>query len=624
MAELESKKEDLALQRREEILEYCKENGLINRSKSYTAEEREVVAKKFLITEISSTLNKRKQLEHKLGALEPEVTDIQRNVLMNQQKAVAFAEHQQHLQQQQQHHLHQQAAQIQHHQPPPLGSPQQKSQNPSPHQQNIFQQHQSQQAINPAKKNLSRNRSQEWPDIPDVGKINENNPEVLAKKILETGRKIEAGKMSSTTTTSSSPVKLKSEGKRRNSSVSPGVAATPPPQLNSLAASVLPKVLPLPGAEAGPPPKVNFFEDRLHNLITTCLNDGSAQQAPPNVHAQQNAFPSTHQVQQTQQPARPVTPSRPQPVQDLSIQKKKKIQLSPDICMGHERGNHMMGSPNSVDMQSRVSSVKKALRQHLNLEPKPGGGVVPSSVVSPKGGSEKRSIYSRTIDDLVSGEIARSLGIPGSAKEREGSNTVAAVNFSPPVRAVYSPISRPNSNDPNVEAPVGLSGAGSSYPHRASVLVKTPHVPVSVSGSHEDGMEGLAAGLKASFVSMAKTSAESLQSKNGFVGPPPPMAHHIASTMMSGMPQAKSLVMNSVEVRSNRSPSPAPSLLTREKVKVGDGPVGNVIEVVLGSSGPSDTMDCNRNTGSSSVLQVSRKRVSDLNSSVCIQSSRRK
>lgn len=40
-----------------------------------------------------------------------------------------------------------------------------------------------------------RTRSQEWPDIPDVGKIEENNPEILAQKILETGRQIEAGKL---------------------------------------------------------------------------------------------------------------------------------------------------------------------------------------------------------------------------------------------------------------------------------------------------------------------------------------------------------------------------------------------------------------------------------------------
>lgn len=44
----------------------------------------------------------------------------------------------------------------------------------------------------------NRCRSQDWPDVPDVGKIEENNPEILAQKILETGRQIEAGKIRET------------------------------------------------------------------------------------------------------------------------------------------------------------------------------------------------------------------------------------------------------------------------------------------------------------------------------------------------------------------------------------------------------------------------------------------
>ena len=43
-----------------------------------------------------------------------------------------------------------------------------------------------------------RSRSHDWPDVPDVGKIEENNPEILAQKILETGRQIEAGKIRET------------------------------------------------------------------------------------------------------------------------------------------------------------------------------------------------------------------------------------------------------------------------------------------------------------------------------------------------------------------------------------------------------------------------------------------
>lgn len=47
----------------------------------------------------------------------------------------------------------------------------------------------------PRKAREHRSRSQEWPDVPDVGKIEEQNPELLAQKILETGRQIEAGKI---------------------------------------------------------------------------------------------------------------------------------------------------------------------------------------------------------------------------------------------------------------------------------------------------------------------------------------------------------------------------------------------------------------------------------------------
>lgn len=37
----------------------------------------------------------------------------------------------------------------------------------------------------------SRVRSQDWPDVPDIARIDEKNPEILAKKILETGRQVE-------------------------------------------------------------------------------------------------------------------------------------------------------------------------------------------------------------------------------------------------------------------------------------------------------------------------------------------------------------------------------------------------------------------------------------------------
>lgn len=41
----------------------------------------------------------------------------------------------------------------------------------------------------------SRIRSQDWPEVPDIARIDEKNPEILAQKILETGRQIEARKI---------------------------------------------------------------------------------------------------------------------------------------------------------------------------------------------------------------------------------------------------------------------------------------------------------------------------------------------------------------------------------------------------------------------------------------------
>lgn len=105
----------------------------------------------FIVSEITATLSYRKKLENKLAQYEPEVAALDKRVTyLQQQHAV--------LQQQQK-----QQQQI------------------SPKQTGV--------SIQRKDKNFSRSRSQEWPDIPDVGKINENNPEVLAKKILETGRK---------------------------------------------------------------------------------------------------------------------------------------------------------------------------------------------------------------------------------------------------------------------------------------------------------------------------------------------------------------------------------------------------------------------------------------------------
>ncbi|XP_037954058.1 histone-lysine N-methyltransferase, H3 lysine-79 specific isoform X2 [Teleopsis dalmanni] len=153
-----------------------------------------------------------------------------------------------------------------------------------------------------------RTRSQEWPDVPDVGKIEESNPEVLAQKILETGRQIEAGKF--TTAINSRHNNQHHDEKRsykhsrnnndvptayvgaQDSTLMPAPSAKSQLVLNTNVASptatnsvrsssgMLPKCE-LPGLRKSntnnigiqESPKVANFEDRLKSIITSALNE---------------------------------------------------------------------------------------------------------------------------------------------------------------------------------------------------------------------------------------------------------------------------------------------------------------------------------------------------------------
>lgn len=143
-----------------------------------------------------------------------------------------------------------------------------------------------------------RARSQEWPEVPEVGKIQESNPEVLAQKIVETCRQIEAGKFQGAGAPSSqvngknkaiievppppatAPVSIKS---------SPGhhykdTTLMPAPkqqQQQQMTLSQLPKCE-LPGLSTSrkqESPKVANFEDRLKSIITTALNEDQEQRS---------------------------------------------------------------------------------------------------------------------------------------------------------------------------------------------------------------------------------------------------------------------------------------------------------------------------------------------------------
>lgn len=92
----------------------------------------------------------------------------------------------------------------------------------------------------------SRVRSQDWPDVPDIARIDEKNPEILAQKILETGRQIEARKIIE----NGRQVELTTRYQRSNKIYNKNSSDTPL--------------------------KVPFYDEHVKDLITNALNEPSS------------------------------------------------------------------------------------------------------------------------------------------------------------------------------------------------------------------------------------------------------------------------------------------------------------------------------------------------------------
>lgn len=92
----------------------------------------------------------------------------------------------------------------------------------------------------------SRGRSQDWPDVPDIARIDEKNPEILAQKILETGRQIEARKIIE----NGRQVELTTRFQRSNKIFNRNSSDTPL--------------------------KVPFYDEHVKDLITNALNEPSS------------------------------------------------------------------------------------------------------------------------------------------------------------------------------------------------------------------------------------------------------------------------------------------------------------------------------------------------------------
>lgn len=156
----------------------------------------------------------------------------------------------------------------------------------------------------PRKSREHRSRSQEWPDVPEIGKIEEQNPELLAQKILETGRQIEAGKiMKPNVIVNGYPRDSDRHGDHhRHPKASAPIHRTQPQRPTQPPAGLAHRQSPVKHqkplnvvSKVQESPKVINFEDRLKSIITSVLNEDQEQRkattrpsAP--AHAYTNGF----------------------------------------------------------------------------------------------------------------------------------------------------------------------------------------------------------------------------------------------------------------------------------------------------------------------------------------------
>lgn len=206
-----------------------------------------------------------------------------------------------------------------------------------------------------------KSKNQEWPEVPEIEKIEEQNPELLAMKILESGRQLEASKMKNSD--------QRRDGSRNSAKADRNYNAQTKgshfsPSYSSSVSS--PSISPNVNSSA-------FFEDRIKNIITCALNEDNKPQSYPRSHNE--SWSSSTKTNQTSSSNSFVNSE----VDNLAA------------------SNGESTSKSNLPDYTQVSPAKVALRRHLSQE---------------KAASQSPNfIGTRTIGDLVSGEIERTLEI---------------------------------------------------------------------------------------------------------------------------------------------------------------------------------------------------------------------
>lgn len=242
-----------------------------------------------VLKEIENTFIQRKNLKNKISSLEAEVTMIEKANEEKTQTIVTPSE------------------------------PQQTSKNPPGIyvSGNIYKSTTSSSVPSKSSRKHREHRAKthDWPEIPEISKIDEKNPEILAQKILETGRQIEAGKLLANPQVKSGKAENIAFPKRIPNAQQPAVAHSKGEHIPMSAPTVSQKAGKsstsvnvhhgLPKASCGKKSsdshKVVNFEDRLKSIITSALQ-GQEQPPPPPMQQQASPSPSTIHQQKHQAP----------------------------------------------------------------------------------------------------------------------------------------------------------------------------------------------------------------------------------------------------------------------------------------------------------------------------------
>ncbi|XP_014257379.1 histone-lysine N-methyltransferase, H3 lysine-79 specific-like isoform X2 [Cimex lectularius] len=411
-----------------------------------------------------------------------------------------------------------------------------------------------------------RCRSQDWPDVPDVEKIEEENPELLAKKILATGRKIEEGRFKDSPKTKDlHPIPISPKPKElppvpispRPKDLLPVPISRPPQQIRSSSGKVQthphshhaqqlqlqqqsqvlyhhhqqqqqlqqlhhhhhvhqpnqltqqPHQQPttsnagFTSNRAQEPPRVANFEDRLKSIITTVLNEDQ--------HARTQAGAKEKEREREREREREQKERDREREREREKDREKERKSTPAFVPP-------LPTHQAQPDYTQVSPAKLALRRHLSQEK------LAASQHPPIPSNSSGIVGTRTIGDLVNGEIERTLEISNQSIINAAVDMSTTPSHSS-VLNMHVP-ARPERVSPPV--PQGYSHARHPLPHHvATPNSSSRYTPVQLPRAElkpyhesyfsdvkpyprEEPVEGLAATLHARILNGEEVKQEDL------------------------------------------------------------------------------------------------------------------